>query len=174
MQRLWVCLVVCVFGSGSGVRAEDEAAVVRPADNGTALVNPGMGWVFHYYDNIPAHYGSKLAPSDTLDQWPGLSVIYLRIPWSYVEPAPGKAEVRQQRATFDLPFQLAGGEYEVFVSVGTATGSPRIALPLDGADGQRRYRLGTVRVVGVPGTMKSGSGLTLARRSDEFSWDDCR
>jgi len=36
----------------------------------------------------------------------------------------------------------------VFVSVGTATGSPRIALPLAGDDGQRRYRLGTVRVIG--------------------------
>ena len=90
MQRLWVCLAVCILSPGSGVRAEDEAAVVRPADNGAALVNPGMGWVFHYYDNIPAHYGSKLAPSDTLDQWPGLSVIYLRIPWSYVEPAEGR------------------------------------------------------------------------------------
>jgi hypothetical protein len=36
----------------------------------------------------------------------------------------------------------------VFISVGTATGSPRIALPLPGEDGQRRYRLGAVRVIG--------------------------
>jgi len=63
--------------------------VVRPADTGEALANPGMGWVFHYYDNVPAHYGSRLAPSDTLDDYPGLTVIYLRIPWSYIEPEEG-------------------------------------------------------------------------------------
>ncbi len=72
-------------------QAPDVAMItVRPDDNRAELVNPGMGWVLHYYDNIPAHYGSKLAPSDTLDGWPGLAVIYLRIPWSYVEPEEGK------------------------------------------------------------------------------------
>ena len=25
--------------------------VVVPEDNGAALINPGMGWVMHYYDN---------------------------------------------------------------------------------------------------------------------------
>jgi len=112
MQRLWVCLVVCVLSPGNGVRAEDEAAVVRPADNGAALVNPGMGWVFHYYDNIPAHYGSKLAPADTLDNWPGLSVIYLRIPWSYIEPAEG----RYSWSVLDTPAQrwIAKGKQVAF------------------------------------------------------------
>jgi len=33
------------------------------------------------------------------------------------------------------------------VSVGDAIGTPVIALPLAGGDGQRRYRLGTLRVV---------------------------
>ncbi len=28
-------------------------------------------------------------PSDTLDDWPGLSVIYLRVPWSFLEPQEG-------------------------------------------------------------------------------------
>ena len=90
MQRLAVSLVACLLGFATGARAEEETATVRPADNGAALANPGMGWVFHYYDNVPAHYGSKLAPSDTLDDWPGLTVIYLRIPWSYIEPEEGK------------------------------------------------------------------------------------
>jgi len=68
----------------------DRAVAVRPEDNGAVLDNPGMGWVFHYYDNVPANYGSKLAPSDTLDDFPGLTVIYLRIPWSYLEPEEGR------------------------------------------------------------------------------------
>ena len=32
---------------------------------------------------------SKLEPSDTVDDWPGLSTVYLRIPWAYVEPEEG-------------------------------------------------------------------------------------
>jgi hypothetical protein len=64
--------------------------VVRPADTGAALENPGMGWVLHFYDNVPAHYGSRLVPSDTVDDFPGLTAVYLRIPWSYLEPEEGK------------------------------------------------------------------------------------
>jgi hypothetical protein len=70
--------------------AAEERVTVQFVDNGAELANPGMGWVFHYYDNVPEHYGSKLSPSDTLDAWPGLTVIYLRIPWSYVEPEEGR------------------------------------------------------------------------------------
>jgi len=64
--------------------------VVRPADNRQALVNPCMGWTLHFYSNLIENYGSKLEPSDTLDDWPGLSVVYLRVPWSFLEPAEGK------------------------------------------------------------------------------------
>jgi len=60
------------------------------ADNGAELRNPGMGWVLHYYDNVPANYGSRLAPSDTLDEWPGLGATYLRIPWAWIEPQEGE------------------------------------------------------------------------------------
>jgi len=62
---------------------------LQPPDTGAVLVNPGMGWVLHYYDNVPANYGSRLAPSDTVEDFPGLSTVYLRIPWSYVEPEEG-------------------------------------------------------------------------------------
>ncbi len=41
------------------------------------------------------------------------------------------------------------GTFDVFISVGSRDGTPVIALPLSGADGQRRYRLGTIRVAGV-------------------------
>ena len=53
-------------------------------------MNPGMGWTLHYYSNFIENYGSKLEPSDTLDDWPGLSVIYLRVPWSFLEPKEGE------------------------------------------------------------------------------------
>lgn len=82
--------------------------VVRPADTGEALVNPGMGWTLHYYSNIPENYGSKLDPSDTLDDFPGLSTIYLRIPWSFLEPE----ENQFNWAVFDTPAQrwIASGK----------------------------------------------------------------
>jgi hypothetical protein len=44
----------------------------------------------HFYSNLPANYGSKLAPSDTLDYFPGLSTVYLRLPWAFIEPEEGR------------------------------------------------------------------------------------
>jgi len=83
---LALALAFCAFQAG----ASDGRSVVRPADTREALVNPGMGWVFHYYDNSLTNYGSRLARSDTLDDFPGLSVIYLRLAWAYLEPEEGR------------------------------------------------------------------------------------
>ena len=82
---LGAILVAC-----SAAGAHEKLTVVRPEDTGQALVNPGMGWGFHYYSNVPTNYGSKLLTTDTLDYFPGLSHIYLRIPWAYLEPAEGR------------------------------------------------------------------------------------
>jgi hypothetical protein len=37
---------------------------------------------------------------------------------------PDKAEARGEDAAFTLPFNIAAGKYDVYVSVGTRTGSP--------------------------------------------------
>ncbi len=37
------------------------------------------------------------------------------------------------------------GRYRVFFSIGTVTGTPTLALPLDGDDGQKRYEVGQNR-----------------------------
>lgn len=70
--------------------AQPSLVTVRPADTDEALVNPGMGWTLHFYSNFIENYGSKLEPSDTVDDWPGLSVVYLRVPWSFLEPQEGQ------------------------------------------------------------------------------------
>mgnify|MGYP000451114531 CR=1 FL=1 len=98
-RHVWISLVMTAVWVGF-VRSEEtqpgehgdaeERVVVRFQDNGAALCNPGMGWVLHYYDNVPANYGSRLSPSDTVDDFPGLTVVYLRIPWSYLEPEEGR------------------------------------------------------------------------------------
>lgn len=61
-----------------------------PKDNGKALVNPHMGWTMHFYSNLLENYGSQLEASDTLDDFPGLSTVYLRLPWAYLEPKEGE------------------------------------------------------------------------------------
>jgi Domain of unknown function (DUF4832) len=86
---LLLTAVMCM-AEPQALLAQDERVTVRPEDTGAALENPGMGWVLHFYDNVPANYGSRLDPSDTVDDFPGLTVVYLRIPWSYIEPEEGK------------------------------------------------------------------------------------
>ena len=75
--------------------------LVRPADTGAAMVNPGMGWTMHFYSNVPENYGSKLDPADTVDDFPGLSTVYLRVPWAFIEPEEG----RFNWALLDTPAQ---------------------------------------------------------------------
>jgi hypothetical protein len=62
----------------------------------------------------------------------------------------GQAAAKSGTADLRLPFQLKPGTYDVLISVGTTTGTPRIALPLDGGDGQRRYRLGKIEITAAP------------------------
>jgi hypothetical protein len=66
---------------------------------------------------------------------------------------PGQAPAESHKADFNLPLAsdertrlVKPGEYDVFISVGTATGTPKIALPLPDGDGHRRYRLGKLTV----------------------------
>ena len=71
-----------------GFHAANAGSFV-PKDNGKALVNPGMGWTMHFYSNLLQNYGSKLEAEDVLDDFPGLSTVYLRLPWSFLEPKEG-------------------------------------------------------------------------------------
>lgn len=82
---------MCAFvllGMTVALRAE-ETITVKPEDTGKALINPGMGWTMHFYSNVTRNYGSKLEPIDTLDDFPGISTVYLRLPWAYLEPEEG-------------------------------------------------------------------------------------
>jgi len=74
---------------------------------------------------------------------------------------PGEAPVEQRQSRFTVALRHVDpvgmhapptkpGTYDVFASVGTRDGTPRIALPLAGHDGQRRYRVGAIRLVASP------------------------
>ena len=72
-----------------GAACEESLLSYQPADTGEALVNPMMGWRLNFYSTILKNYGSKLSLSDTLDDFPGLSTIYMRLPWCYIEAEEG-------------------------------------------------------------------------------------
>lgn len=83
-------------GPGTG-----EYTTIKPVDTGKALINPGMGWAFHYYSGRTGNYGYHLEPSDSLDWFPGCSVVYMHIPWAFIEPEEGK----YNWTVFDTPAQ---------------------------------------------------------------------
>lgn len=60
--------------------------------------------------------------------------------------APTTAHTSQFRIGWIAP-ATQPGDYEVFVSVGTRDGTPKIALPLDSDDKARRYAIGRITLV---------------------------
>jgi Beta-galactosidase. len=59
-------------------------------DSAKVCNNPHKGWFIHYYDNSISNYGDRMAPNDSLPDFPGLNDIYLRLAWCYLEPEEGK------------------------------------------------------------------------------------
>ena len=72
---LLIGLVLILAHPTTAAQPAAKTVTVQLADNGRPLVNPDMGWTMHFYSNIPANYGSKLEPADTLDDFPGLSTV---------------------------------------------------------------------------------------------------
>ena len=155
-MRTWTLILV----AGALCAAEPERVVVRPQDSGAALVNPGMGWVFHHYDNSLRNYGVNLAPSDTVDEFPGASTVYLRLAWSYIEPEEG----RFNWAVVDTPAQrwIAKGK--------------KIALRFTSSETNRDQPYATpewVRKAGAKGYFYSyGKGIDPQGTNWEPDYDD--
>jgi hypothetical protein len=62
---------------------------LRPQWDATLpLANPDKGWYHHYFDNTVEKY--LLKDDAELTQFPGMDHIYLRLAWSYLEPAEGR------------------------------------------------------------------------------------
>jgi hypothetical protein len=59
-------------------------------DSSKPCNNPHKGWSLHYYDNAINKYGNRLQPTDSLNDFPCLNDIYLRLAWAYLEPEEGK------------------------------------------------------------------------------------
>lgn len=59
-------------------------------DNQVVIANKGMGMHHGIYDNFLQHYGGGTPPSDTLDYTEGIDVVYIRIPWSFIQQEDNK------------------------------------------------------------------------------------
>lgn len=129
-QALRLAASAVLIGCLAGSLAAQGRTTVRPKDTGAALVNPGMGWVFHHYDNDIVRYGSTLEPWDTVDEFPAVGVIYLRLAWGFIEREEGKFDW----SIVDIPAQrwIAKGKkiafrFTTFESPGN--GNPANATP---------------------------------------------
>lgn len=85
IMKHWFPFIACALAAAMAASAAEEVFRVRPVDHGKALVNPGMGWTMHFYSNVTRNYGSRLLPCDTLDDFPGVSTVYLRLPWAILD-----------------------------------------------------------------------------------------
>ena len=96
---LFLCLnYLCVTAQALGTNPEEGKGsyknrtffnLERYWDEAKILNNPHKGWEIHYYSNSLRNYGSRLNPNDSLPDFPGLSNIYMRLAWSYIEPEEG-------------------------------------------------------------------------------------
>jgi hypothetical protein len=170
VKLLCICLTVAT-ATAAGLSAEEKTTVVHPQDTGVALVNPGMGWVLHHYDNSPFNYGGRLEPSDTVDDFPGVSVIYLRIAWSYLEPQEG----RFNWSVLDTPAQRWLDKGKGSPTHNSALGGPmQIALRITTSEGSPRYSTPEwVRQAGAKGYFfTGGKGIDPNGRAWEPDYDD--
>lgn len=110
----------------SSAEPQAGSVVVQLADTGAALENPGMGWVFHHYDNGITGYGPPLGEAYDGREFPGLTVAYLRLAWSHLEPAEGAFNW----SILDTPIQRYGAAGKKFAfRFTTFEGDPKQGTP---------------------------------------------
>jgi hypothetical protein len=82
---------------------------------------------------------------------------YSQIDHDFDETTWVKGETYTRTSVINLPNDLAPGEYDVRIAVVDQVGKPRIRLAIRGEDSDKRYKLGTIRI--LHGLQKSTSLL---------------
>jgi hypothetical protein len=72
---------------------------------------------------------------------------YSELDYNLDETGWVQGKVYKHISVFHIPIGLASGEYEVRIALVDVSGKPRIGLAIEGADSDKRYRLGTVHVL---------------------------
>ncbi len=70
---------------------------------------------------------------------------------SFDETSWVQGETRTLSSVFHLPKDLAPATYDVRIALVEASGKPMIALPIQGGDAEKRYKVGEIRIVAPEG-----------------------
>jgi len=158
-------LIITVLAGISSPAQESNQQAAEPADHHRALENPQMGWTMHFYSNIITNYGSKLKPSDALDDFPGPGEPGRHFPItdyalskgvtlrddSFCVQAPPKSWFHAEMAQEFWPKLPVVLEHEHYgpskQKKAWRDGTPVIALPHENDDSRRRYKIGTIRLL---------------------------
>lgn len=131
---------------------------LEPGGLGYRLVPTRLSWP----GEIPA--GNLLVVRQS---WENLNVgrLYVQHPLKlYLTDAEGKTKYSEIDTSFDerswvrgktyslisvfhLPKDLAAGTYDVRIALVNAEGNPRIQMGIEGEDGEKRYTVGTIRIL---------------------------
>jgi hypothetical protein len=90
--RRWTIATAVLLGClmAGPARAEETTTVIdlrKDQDADAVIENPGKGLYHHYYDNSTTVYPSK---REEIDAIPACRQLYIRIPWSVLEPRQGQ------------------------------------------------------------------------------------
>lgn len=88
MKKLFAVVALAVLVASCSLGTSVNTVSFK--DNGSALVNPGMGFIEYTYAGRLWAYGSTTPSWDALDWFPGCSTVYMRLLWSELEPREGE------------------------------------------------------------------------------------
>lgn len=87
-MRIRLISLIVLLTLSSACAAGDKVTK-QFSDNGAHLINPGMGLCHYAYAGRLWAYGSQNPAWDTMDWFPGVSTVYMRVLWSDIEPEEG-------------------------------------------------------------------------------------
>ena len=120
-------LLGAVAGIVLPLAAAPQLRTAEFQDSGEALINPMMGWMYEFYSDTTGNRYPLPEFTDAADNFPGNSTIYMRIPWSSLEPEEGKFTWN----VVDAPAQrwIARGKKIALRFVTSGTGELEYATP---------------------------------------------
>lgn len=120
-------LLGAIAGMVLPLAAAPQLRTAEFQDNGEALINPMMGWMYEFYSDTTGNRYPLPDFTDAADDFPGNSTIYMRIPWSSLEPEEGKFTWN----VVDAPAQrwIARGKKIALRFVTSGTGELEYATP---------------------------------------------
>jgi hypothetical protein len=147
-------------GLSEPIVRDPTITTVRLEDNGAALINPGMGWMLYYYDEGIGPYGCNLGNTDIVSDFPGMAVVYFRVPWCLMEPAEG-----------DFRWSLVDTPAQRWIDSGR-----RIALRFTCTESNPEYAYATPRWVQKAGAaghfFEPGKGIVEGGKQWEPDYND--